>query len=150
MELLLDRKYKKDTYTIGNLYINGVWFCNVLEDTDRGLDQHQTLEEIQARKIKGRTAIPKGRYRITLAVQSPKFAGRAQYAFCNGYLPRLENVKGFEGILIHIGNSNADTDGCLLVGTNDVKGRVCNSTDTFKKLYKRLLSDKNNLHITIK
>ena len=135
LELLLDRAFKKADYTIGRLYIDGVFFCNTLEDTDRGLDDSMTAEQIRKIKKATKTAIPTGRYKITLAVQSPKYKDRKQYAFCEGYLPRLQAVKGYSGILIHIGNWAKDTDGCILVGENKVKGGVCNSTVWFTKLY---------------
>lgn len=75
-----------------------------------------------------KTAIPTGTYKITLDVVSPKFSQKAYYkAFCGGKLPRLLNVKGFDGILIHKG-SNADSSaGCIIVGMNTVVGGVTNS-----------------------
>lgn len=138
VELYLDRKWKKSLYTIGRLFINGEFFCSTLEDTDRGLSDKMTAAEIRKIKIAGKTAIPAGRYKITLSVQSPRFSKKKQYAFCNGYLPRLQAVKGYSGVLIHIGNFPEDTEGCILVGENKVKGGVCNSTVWFKKLYEIL------------
>lgn len=135
MELVLKRKWKKDTYTIGQLFIDGKYFCDTVEDTDRGLDSGMTTKEIESLKVNGATAIPYGRYEITLKVQSPKYKDRKQYKPCNGYLPRLKNVKGYSGVLIHIGNYPKDTEGCLLVGKNKVKGGVVNSAEWFWKLY---------------
>ena len=63
-------------------------------------------------------------------------------------MPRVVGVKGFEGILIHPGNSQKDTEGCLLVGRNTVKGRVMNSQETWKNLYNKL--KEANGEITIK
>ena len=100
-KLKLERAYKKEGYTIGNLYVNGGFFCNTLEDTDRGLTSKMSPLEIAGRKIPGQTAIPTGKYDITLNVVSPKFGKRPAYAFCGGKLPRLLNVPGFEGVLIH-------------------------------------------------
>ncbi len=138
MELHLERKYRKDTYTIGNLYVNGEWLCNTLEDKDRKLYQGMSEELIMQQKVYGETAIPYGRYEITLKVQSPRYKDKKQYAKCQGYVPRLLNVPCFSGILIHIGNSNADTSGCILVGLNTIKGKVMDSTKTFWKLYEIL------------
>lgn len=150
MELVLERIARRDTYTIGRLYIDGVKFCDTLEDTDRGLRQDMSIAVIRAMKRKGITAIPTGRYRVTLDVKSPKFSRKSQYDFCQGFLPRLINVPGYEGVLIHIGNTAKDTEGCLLVGRNTVVGKVMESRKTFVELYDRLLSDKDNLWITIK
>lgn len=150
MKLLLRRIFKGPQYTIGKLYVNGVYECDTLEDTDRGLSKDMALDEIKSIKQKGITAIPSGKYAITLDIQSPKFKNYKQYAFCNGYLPRLTGVPGFDGILIHIGNKPEDTDGCLLVGKNKVKGQVVESTDTFKKLYSMLkTANDNHEHIMI-
>ncbi|NDV63908.1 DUF5675 family protein [Bacteroides sp. 224] len=149
MKLLLKRIARTDGYTIGKLYIDGVYFCDTLEDKDRGLTQNMSLAEIAQKKIKRETAIPAGTYKITLEVVSPKYSTRDAYKFCGGKLPRLLNVPGYDGILIHIGNYPKDTEGCLLVGANNVKGAVMNSTATFKKLYETLLKDRYNLTITI-
>lgn len=138
LELLLDRKWKKSDYTIGRLFIDGEYFSNTLEDADRGLSSEMTAEQIRKIKIQSKTAIPTGRYRITLSIQSPRFKDKKAYAFCNGYLPRLQGVKGYAGILVHIGNYAKDTDGCILVGENKVKGAVVNSTVWFGKLYEIL------------
>lgn len=151
MELIVDRKWKKPNYTISNLTINCKWFCNVIEDTDRGLKDTMTLEQIKSIKKPSLTAIPSGKYKVTLDVVSPKFSTNAYYKqVCQGKLPRLLNVKGFEGILIHVGNTEKASAGCLIVGENKVKGQVINSKATFEKLYKELLKDKNNITIEIK
>lgn len=135
MELKVKRKAKRETYVIGDLSIDEVFFSNTLEDTDRGLTSDMSDEQIKEIKQKGITAIPTGRYKVVMNVQSPKFSKYKQYEFCKGYLPRLIDVPGYEGVLIHIGNYPKDTDGCILVGKNTVKGAVMNSTATFKKLY---------------
>lgn len=139
LNIRIDRIAKKSTYTIGKLYLNGVYFCDTLEDTDRGLVQGMPLQKIKDLKIKGATAIPKGKYKVTMNVVSPRFSKRATYQFCQGKLPRLLNVDGYEGVLIHIGNTAKDTEGCILVGQNKVVGQVINSTATFKKLYAEML-----------
>ena len=139
LNIRIDRIAKKSTYTIGKLYLNGVYFCDTLEDTDRGLYQGMPLQKIKDLKIKGATAIPKGKYKVTMNVVSPRFSKRATYQFCQGKLPRLLNVDGYEGVLIHIGNTAKDTEGCILVGQNKVVGQVINSTVTFQKLYAEML-----------
>lgn len=138
MKLLLKRIAKRADYTIGHLSINGKYFCDTLEDTDRGLMQSLPTSVNVAKKKKGATAIPTGTYRVTLAVKSPRFSQVAQYKFCNGYLPRLVNVPAYDGVLIHIGNTAKDTEGCILVGRNTIKGMVTNSRDTFLALYAEL------------
>lgn len=139
LELLLDRKYKNETYTIGNLYVDGEWFCNTLEDKDRGLSQTMPLEEIKRTKVYGETAIPTGRFAVRMDIVSPKYNGVKWYKDnFGGRMPRLESVKGFSGILIHSGNTALDSNGCILVGMNKAKGKVLDSRATFQKLWKVL------------
>lgn len=135
LELTLHRKWKTPKYSIGNLYVDGEWICNTLEDTDRDLYQGMSKSDITKKKIYGETAIPFGRYKVTLNIQSPKYSKKKQYEKCNGYLPRLLNVPCWEGVLLHIGNYPADSLGCILVGYNEIKGAVVNSTTAFWKLY---------------
>lgn len=139
MKLLLRRIFKGPRYTIGKLFINGVYECDTLEDQDRGLTSQMSLEEIKAKKVYGVTAIPTGTYSINMTTISPKFKDRAWAKPYKGILPRLENVKGYEGVLIHVGNKAEDTLGCILVGENKVKGQVINSTATFYELMTVLL-----------
>lgn len=148
MRLTLIRKWLKDDYTIGNLYVDGVCFCNTLEDKCRDVNKNGIFDGDE-KKVYGKTAIPYGTYDITIDVVSPKYSKRKAYDFCQGKLPRLLNVPHFEGILIHIGNHPEDTEGCILVGENKVKGALVNSTVTFKNLYAKLLTDKDNLTIEI-
>lgn len=143
MKITVDRKWKKEDYTIGRMYINGEFFCNTLEDTDRGITQTMDKNIIRSRKIPNRTAIPSGTYNITLDVVSPKFSKKTFYKeFCDGKLPRLLNVPGFDGILIHVGSNASHSSGCILVGNNTIKGGLTNSKEVFKKLYKILLEAK--------
>lgn len=144
MKLTLTRRFKGENYTIGKLEIDGEYFCETIEDKDRGLTQEMDSSEIANIKVKHQTAIPTGTYVVTLKVQSPKYSQRSQYDFCKGYLPRLLDVPGFDGILIHIGNKHEDSSGCILVGENKVKGQVINSTATFKKLYEKLKEASDN------
>lgn len=145
MKIVVDRKWKKSEYTIGRLYIDGEFFCNTLEDPDRGLDEKMDIREIRAKKIPNQTAIPTGTYDITLDVKSPKFSTYGFYdEVCDGYLPRLLNVPGFDGILIHVGSNASHSSGCILVGNNTVKGGLTNSKDVFRKLYSILKQAWNN------
>ena len=150
MEILVERKWKKPNYTIGVMSIDGKRFCETLEDTDRGLKDSMSVAEIKAIKKPKITAIPTGTYEVTLDIFSPKFGNKSFYKkTCNGKLPRILNVKGFDGVLIHCGNTNLDTSGCILVGRNLEKGKVLKSQETFEKLYKILKENKNNLTIKI-
>lgn len=153
MELLLSRDYKKDKYTIGRLYINGKFFCNTIEDKDRNLNSSMSEAQIKGLKVYGETAIPIGTYIIDMNTVSPKFKDRTWAKPYSGKLPRLLNVKGFEGVLMHVGNTCQDSLGCVLIGLNTRKGMVTNSTEYFHKLMKELLAAKlkgEEIKITIK
>lgn len=139
MDLNLKRIFRGDEYTIGHLYINGNYYCDVLEDVDRGLSSDMTEEQIKKIKVYGKTAIPTGRYKVEVTY-SPKF---------KRYLPILLNTKGFTSIRIHSGNTPEDTLGCLLVGFNKEKGKVLNSRVTSDKLTALLRNTKEEIHITI-
>lgn len=138
MEIKVKRKWKKEAYTIGKMYIDGEYVCDTLEDKDRGLTSNMSVAQICGVKIKGKTAIPTGEYFVDMKTVSPRFGGRAQYQFCKGRLPRLCNTPGYQGVLIHIGNTAQDTEGCILVGENKAVGQVLNSTATFRKVYANL------------
>ena len=139
MEIVLERKWKKPNYTIGILSIEGKRFCETLEDADRGLKDTMSIEQIKSLKKPHITAIPTGVYEVNLNTVSPKFGSRSFYKeVCKGKVPRLLNVKGFDGILIHAGNKAEDTDGCILVGRNLEVGKVLKSQETFFSLYKML------------
>ena len=125
MQILIQRHALKAGYTIGRMEINGRYFCDTLEDTDRGLSEEMSEDEIVALKVKGATAIPIGTYRIDMQTRSPRF-GRV--------LPRLLSVKGYAGVLIHSGNTADDTEGCILVGENRERGKVLNSRATLEHL----------------
>lgn len=133
MELKVKRLYKKSDYTIGKMYINGQYFCDTVEDTDRGLSQNMKNSTIEAKKIYGKTAIPTGRYNVVLSY-SNKFKKT---------LPLLKDVLGFSGIRIHSGNTAEDSLGCIIVGENKIKGGVINSRQTMEKLMYRLRNEKN-------
>lgn len=135
MELKLKRIALRKTYTIGKLYVNGDYICDTCEDKVMDLNKDGDLLDSGEGKIPSQTAIPYGRYEVTIKVKSPKFSQKSIYNWCNGYLPRLLNVKHFDGILIHAGNTAQDSAGCILVGENKVVGKVINSMIALKKLY---------------
>ena len=118
MNIIVKRTFKGPDYTIGKLYIDGKYFCDTLEDTVRA----------PGVKIPGKTAIPAGKYKI-------KLTERLRF---KKLMPRLENVPGFTGVLIHAGNTAEDSGGCILVGKNRVKGKVLDSRETFARLFRLL------------
>ena len=146
MELKLIRKYRCSNDCIDKLYINNEYFSDALEDPDRGLTDSMNLEEIKKIKIKGNTCIPYGTYNVTIDVVSPKFGSKSYYKeVCNGKVPRLLNVKGFDGILIHVGdgpNGHRLTEGCILVGRNTIKGGLTEGKKYFQLLYNQMLEAK--------
>lgn len=149
MEIVVYRKYKTDKYTVGRLSIDGTFICNTMEDVDRGLDDGMPDWKIRNKKIPNVTAIPTGRYEVDMSTVSPRFSQKQFYMdVCQGKLPRLKNVKGFEGILIHTGNDENHSSGCLLVGLNKVKGKLTDSKETFKKVY-ALMKEAHNRGETI-
>lgn len=116
MKLLLKRLYRTEHSTIGELYVDGKFECYTLEDKERDV------------KIKSETAIPKGTYivGITLSNRFKKL------------LPILIDVPNFEGVRIHSGNTNHDTEGCILVGTTRSKDFIGNSRVAFQRLFKKM------------
>ena len=118
LHFLLDRKWRKETYTIGRLYVNGEFLCNTIEDVDRKLNQNMSATEIQKIKVMAETAIPTGTYAMRVTM-SPKFKRE---------LVEIVNVPAFSGIRIHRGNTAEDSAGCVIVGENTSKGRLTNST----------------------
>ena len=136
MELILERIAKRKDYTIGRLYMKTpsslplkgeglLSFCDTLEPAWRDY-RHG------GRKIKGRSAIPEGRYPVVIT-WSPKM---------RQWLPLLVNVPMFSGIRIHAGNTAEDTEGCILVGQNLKKGMVLNSRIWLKRLKDKIVEAK--------
>ena len=119
MELKVHRRFRAETYTIGTMFIDGLRFCDTLEDTDRGLRSDMPLSEIKTKKKYGITAIPTGRYKIKMSY----------WAKYKKYYPELCNVPGYTSILIHGGKNASATLGCVLVGENKIKGGLINSGD---------------------
>ena len=139
MRLTLIRIANRPTYCIGKLYIDGVYFCDTIEDTDRGLKDEMTEEEILKKKVKGETAIPTGIYPVTITY-SPKYKKN---------MPLISNVKGYSGIRIHSGNTSKNTEGCLIVGKNKEVGKVLESRKMYNLLYKELVKTKERIIIDI-
>ena len=116
MKIEVKRLYKTENSTIGELTIDGKFECYTLEDKERVV------------KIKGETAISKGTYKVIIN-QSNRFKKP---------LPLLLNVPNFEGVRIHPGNSNHDTEGCILVGQSISKDYISKSRKAFEKLFKKM------------
>jgi hypothetical protein len=135
MQLKLNRIFKTNTFTIGELYINEKYVTDTLEDRVRP----------EGEKVYGKTAIPEGTYEVKLT-HSPRF---------KKILPEILNVPNFSGIRIHTGNSSKDTEGCILVGTWDGEKEdwVGNSRIAFDELMALLEEATNNkekVTITVK
>lgn len=112
----------KDTYTVGKMYIDNIYECYTLEDVVR-----------TGAKVNGQTAIPTGTYNVIIN-HSNRF---------NRDLPLLENVPNFTGVRIHSGNTSANTEGCILVGTTwSGKDFIGNSKVAFNKLFEKLKTTK--------
>ena len=148
MELILERIAKRRTYTIGRLYIQrrvndeylagtaDDYFCDTLEPTWRDYEHG-------AYKVKGRSAIPEGRYAVVISC-SPKF---------KQWLPILLGVPKFDGIRIHAGNTAEDTEGCILVGKNKLVGQVVDSRIWLHRLKQKIVEAKSRgepVWITVK
>ena len=148
MELILERIAKRKTYTIGRLYIRrrvddeylagtaDDYFCDTLEPTWRDYEHG-------AYKVKGRSAIPEGRYAVVISY-SPRF---------KQWLPILLGVPKFEGIRIHAGNTAKDTEGCILVGQNREVGKVLDSRKWLYELKQKIVEAKDrgeSVWITVK
>ena len=134
MQLKLNRIFKTNTFTIGELYINEKYVTDTLEDRVRP----------EGEKVYGKTAIPEGAYEMVLSY-SPRF---------KKILPEILNVPNFTGIRIHCGNSSADSSGCILVGTWDGEKEdwVSDSKVAFNKLIPLLqeaVDNKEEITITI-
>lgn len=121
MLITVKRLYKTENSTIGELLVDGIWECFTLEDVERPV------------KIKGETAIPKGTYKVIIN-ESNRF---------KRLLPLLLDVPGFEGVRIHSGNTNHDTEGCILVGQSRNKEYIGQSRKAFEKLFKKMQKAKD-------
>ena len=128
MELQLKRETFTEQSTIGTLTIDGKFECYILEDKDRNLTDLMSLEKIAGTKVYGKTAIPYGRYEVDWTM-SARF---------KVMMPILLNVKGYEGIRIHKGNTELDSLGCLLCGTRKKSNMITESTLATRNLYAKI------------
>ncbi len=138
MKILIRRNQYESAagYTHGRLLTEeGGFLCWTLEDEDRGLHQEMPLTQIKAKKVKGKTAIPKGTYKIQMRV-SPSFRDKWYAKPFGGKMPYLMNVPGFDGIMIHPGNTTDQTSGCILPGMlqQNIRGRVFDSVLAWQDL----------------
>ena len=117
LELDLQRIYFAPKYTIGKLYVNGVYFCDTIEDVNRDLNKDGDLKDVGEGKVMHETAIPFGRYQVIVDM-SPRF---------KRLLPRILNVPGFDGVLMHNGVDENSSSGCIILGKNTIKGKVTDS-----------------------
>ena len=151
MKLTIKRTALRSSYTLGKLYIDGQFFCSTLEDLDRGLTQDMPLNLIKSLKIHGETAIPKGTYKVTLDVVSPKFSKYPFYMkVCEGKLPRLIDVKGYEGVLIHVADGikrDALLQGCIGIGNLSSEEYLINGKQVFTEFYNRIKGNDVELEI---
>lgn len=116
MHIQIVRRPSTDKCTIGTLSVDGVFQCYTLEDVVRPV------------KIKNETAIPAGEYQVVI-----NFSNRFQKL-----LPQILNVPGFEGVRIHSGNTDADTEGCILVGEIVANNKILNSRSAFARLFAKM------------
>jgi hypothetical protein len=113
-----------DGSTLGRLFINDRFECFTLEDEVREISGRPVADW----KIPGKTAIPVGTYKLIV-----DFSNRFK---CD--MPHLLDVPGFDGIRIHSGNTDADTEGCILVGSAQGIGRVSGSKLAFGPLFDKI------------
>ena len=133
MKLELKRHAYKPTYTIGKLFIDGVYYCDTLEDVVRDINRDGDLDDIGEKKVFGETAIPQGTYTIGYT-WSPKFK-KNMAIICD--------VDGFDGIRIHGVLPGAiatqkHTHGCILVGKNTVVGGLTDSAKYQKDINEKI------------
>ena len=158
--LRLERTALKAKYTIGHLYVmqgdKKVYVCDTIEDTVRDVNKNGRFDPPAEVKIPKLTAIPYGRYEVSMRTKSPKFSNYCKYPYAkkyNGYMPRVLNVPHFEGILIHPGSSEKSSAGCIIVGLNKVVGRVIDSQKCWYHLMDNYLVPAKNggrkIYITI-
>lgn len=151
LKLVLNRVELTPNYTMGRLYIDGQFFCDIVEDTVRDIGSGSCQKKVPAQ-----TAIPYGTYNVSVKVPSPKFDPNGYYkGVCGEYhVPMVMNVPCFDDIRIHKGSSAASSAGCLIVGNKSATaGRVDNTAAVFERLYpilkKAEIDDKKKIVIHI-
>ena len=138
ISLVLERKWKKSTYTIGRFYVEGAYFGNSMEGKDRGMNKSWPLKTIELTKAHGRTAIPAGSYVVQLT-HSPKFASRSWGKSYNGLVPEIMDVPGFSGIRIRPLSTADDSLADIGIGENKYKGRIVYATRYYRDLMSNYL-----------
>ena len=132
MKLILKRIAKRKAYTIGRLYVDGVYLCDTLEPPCIEMKTDRPVEEVLNNKALLKSikpcAIPEGEYRVSMTY-SPKY--KTQLPLITGD-SRFNSL--WQGIRIHAGNTAKDTQGCILVGENRVVGKVLNSRLTLTRV----------------
>jgi hypothetical protein len=153
-KIKVERYIKGDNFTVGKLYIDDVFYCNTLEDKDRGLRQDMPLATINSIKVPAKTCIPSGTYKISLDIKSPSFSQKDWYVknINGGRLPYLLNVPGYTHILLHGGKTVDNTEGCLLTGIYANNGQLKDYASSRQKLKDVFDAIKNykDIEITIK
>ena len=126
-----------ERYTIGHMRIDEAQFrCDTIEDKVRDVNRNGKFDNGE-KKIAKVTAIPFGTYEVSMHIVSPSYSKKKAFAFTEGRMPRLLEVPEFSGVLIHTGNTEEDSAGCIIVGENKVVGKVINSTQYEKTLVAR-------------
>lgn len=121
MKLILHRQIFSDKSSVGTLYVNGLKECHTLEDRDRHLEDG-------GEKVYGETAIPRNTYKVVIT-----YSNRFKQP-----MPLLVDVPQFEGIRIHPGNTDQNTEGCILVGVGIGNDRLYNSRQAYERLFNKL------------
>ena len=153
VKLEVRRIIKSDTFTIGKLFINGRYFCDTLEDKDRGLKDTMSEEEIKKIKVDHYTAIQTGTFPLDIT-WSEHFSTKEFYKKWRYYLPLITNLKGWKGVRIHWGTSSDSSSGCILLGSHITNDSIPagDSQDCTTRFYDFLHSiwKKCDIQITIK
>ena len=131
----MSRKYNNSLYCISHLYDgrNGEYICDAIEDTVRDMNHNGVLDNME-QKIYGRTAIPCGRYYVTFRKTGLLIGNKAK----GHSIPYVHDVPHFSHIRIHNGESQENSEGCIILGYNKIKGKVTDSEDVCLSFYQRM------------